>query len=72
VLANIDKADFELWSLAVSALNGCGMCIDAYEKVLRQTGITAEQIQSAFASLRSSRPSLTHSSERVATLSSAP
>jgi alkyl hydroperoxide reductase subunit D len=49
VLANpgVDKADFELWSLAVSALNGCGMCIDAHEKILRQAGITAEQIQSA-------------------------
>ena len=30
----IDKADFELFSLAVSAINGCGMCIDAHEKVL--------------------------------------
>jgi alkyl hydroperoxide reductase subunit D len=49
ILANpgVDKADFELWSLAVSALNGCGMCIDAHEKVLRQAGITAEQVQSA-------------------------
>jgi alkyl hydroperoxide reductase subunit D len=43
----VDKADFELWSLAVSAINGCGMCIDSHEKVLRNAGITAEQIQSA-------------------------
>ncbi len=43
----VDKADFELWSLAVSAINGCGMCIDAHEKVLREAGITAEQIQAA-------------------------
>ena len=43
----VDKADFELWSLAVSAINGCGMCIDAHDKVLRAAGITAEQIQSA-------------------------
>jgi alkyl hydroperoxide reductase subunit D len=43
----VDKADFELWSLAVSAINGCGMCIDSHEKVLRAAGITAEQIQSA-------------------------
>ncbi len=28
----VDKVDFELWSLAVSAINGCGMCIDAHEK----------------------------------------
>jgi len=43
----VDKADSELWSLAVSAINGCGMCIDSHEKVLRAAGITAEQIQSA-------------------------
>jgi alkyl hydroperoxide reductase subunit D len=43
----VDKADFELWCLAVSAINGCGMCIDAHEKVLRAAGITAEQIQAA-------------------------
>jgi len=37
VIANpgVDKSDFELWSLAVSAINGCGTCIDAHEKVLR-------------------------------------
>jgi len=43
----IDKADFELFSLAVSAQNGCGMCIDSHEKVLRQHGVNAETIQSA-------------------------
>jgi lipoyl-dependent peroxiredoxin subunit D len=43
----VDKADFELWSLAVSAINGCGMCIDSHEKVLRDAGISAEQIQAA-------------------------
>lgn len=43
----VDKADFELWSLAVSAINGCGMCIDAHEKVLREAGVTAEQVQAA-------------------------
>lgn len=43
----VEKADFELWSLAVSAINGCGMCIDAHDKVLRAAGITAEQIQTA-------------------------
>src|SRR5262249_46512928 len=43
----VEKADFELWSLAVSAINGCGMCIDAHEKVLRDAGITVEQIQAA-------------------------
>jgi alkyl hydroperoxide reductase subunit D len=43
----VEKADFELWSLAVSAVNGCGMCIDSHEKVLREAGVTAEAIQAA-------------------------
>jgi alkyl hydroperoxide reductase subunit D len=43
----VDKADFELWSLAVSAINGCGMCIDAHEAELRKHGISAEQIQTS-------------------------
>jgi alkyl hydroperoxide reductase subunit D len=43
----IDKADFELFSLAVSALNGCGLCIDSHEKVLRGHGVNAETIQTA-------------------------
>jgi alkyl hydroperoxide reductase subunit D len=43
----VEKADFELWSLAVSAINGCGMCIDAHDKILREAGVTAEQIQAA-------------------------
>lgn len=43
----VDKADFELWSLAVSAVNGCGMCIDAHEKVLREAGVSSEEIQTA-------------------------
>lgn len=47
VMANpgADKADFELWSLAVSAINGCGMCIDAHEAELRKAGFSTEQIQ---------------------------
>jgi alkyl hydroperoxide reductase subunit D len=49
VIANsgVAKTDFELWSLAVSAINGCGTCIDAHEKVLQDAGITAEVIQTA-------------------------
>jgi alkyl hydroperoxide reductase subunit D len=43
----IEKADFELFSLAVSAMNGCGMCIDSHEKVLKQHGVNAEAIQAA-------------------------
>jgi len=49
VIANpgVDKVDFELWSLAVSAINGCGMCIDAHEKQLLDHGVTKTQIQTA-------------------------
>jgi alkyl hydroperoxide reductase subunit D len=44
----IDKADFELLSLAVSAINGCGKCIVAHERALRSGhGVSREQIQSA-------------------------
>lgn len=43
----VDKVDFELWSLAVSAVNGCGMCIDAHEKQLLSHDITREQVQTA-------------------------
>jgi len=43
----VDKADFELWSLAVSAINGCGACIDAHEKTLHETGVTSAAIQTA-------------------------
>ncbi len=43
----IDKLDFELVSLAVSAVNGCGMCIVAHEKQLRRHEVSREAIQSA-------------------------
>jgi alkyl hydroperoxide reductase subunit D len=49
VMANpgVEKVDFELWSLAVSAINGCGMCIESHEHELRKAGLAAEQIQAA-------------------------
>jgi len=49
VIANpgVDKADFELWSLAVSAINGCGACIDAHENILNEAGVAATTIQTA-------------------------
>ena len=43
----IDKLEFELLSLAVSAVNGCGMCVTAHERKLREGGIGREAIQSA-------------------------
>ncbi len=39
-----DPTDFELWSLVVSAINGCGKCVSAHEKVLLEKGITEELI----------------------------
>ena len=42
-----DKLDRELWALAVSAVNGCGMCIQAHERTLREHGATKAQIQDA-------------------------
>ncbi|THD77506.1 MAG: alkyl hydroperoxide reductase [Phenylobacterium sp.] len=49
VIANpgVAKADFELWSLAVSAINGCGMCLDSHEAELKTHGVAAPQIQAA-------------------------
>ncbi len=43
----VDKVTFELWSLAVSAINGCGMCMESHEKAVRQHGMTTEQAQAA-------------------------
>ncbi len=43
----VEKVDFELWSLTVSAVNGCGMCLDSHEKVVRKAGLTADQVQAA-------------------------
>ena len=43
----VDKIDFELWSLTVSVINGCGMCIDSHEKHLRAAGLTAQKIQTS-------------------------
>lgn len=50
IIANpgADKTDFELWCLAVSAINGCGACLDAHEEELKKRGVPAAQIQTAF------------------------
>ena len=49
VLANpgVDKVDFELWSTAVSAVNGCGMCLDAHESELKKHSVPNTSIQAA-------------------------
>lgn len=49
ILANpgVDKVDFELWSAAVSAINGCGACLDSHEKTLRDHGAPNTAVQAA-------------------------
>lgn len=49
VIANpgISKIDFELMCLAVSAINGCGMCIDAHVNELIKAGVSKVAVQSA-------------------------
>ena len=49
ILANpgAPKAEYELWCTAVSAINGCGACIDAHEKTLREHGVTNVQVQAS-------------------------
>ena len=43
----VEKLDFELWSLAVSAINGCGMCMESHEKIVRAGGLSQEAVQAA-------------------------
>ena len=43
----VDKADFELWSLAVSAINACQYCVKAHEAQLAQHGVDKAQVQAA-------------------------
>lgn len=49
VIANpgVEPVDFELWSLAVSVINGCKYCVDAHENKLQKEGISKESIQAA-------------------------
>jgi alkyl hydroperoxide reductase subunit D len=43
----IEKVNFELYSLAVSAITGCGMCINAHVHEVRKGGVEDLGIQSA-------------------------
>jgi lipoyl-dependent peroxiredoxin subunit D len=49
VIANpgVERVDFELWCVAVSAINGCGMCLDSHEAELKKHGVPALAIQAA-------------------------
>lgn len=41
------KVDFELFCLAVSAINGCEMCIRSHEEVVIKGGLSEEQVHDA-------------------------
>jgi alkyl hydroperoxide reductase subunit D len=43
----VDAVDFELWSAAVSAINGCAACVDSHEKVIREKGLGEEAVLAA-------------------------
>jgi alkyl hydroperoxide reductase subunit D len=43
----VDKLDFELFSLAVSAINGCGLCLDSHEREVLAKGASKEGVQDA-------------------------
>ena len=47
IMANpgVEKVDFELWTMTVSAINGCGLCLDAHEAALKEHGVPAVNIQ---------------------------
>ena len=41
------KVDFELFALAVSAINGCGTCMASHEQVVTAGGVTTDQVHDA-------------------------
>lgn len=43
----VERTDFELWSMAVSAINGCQFCVKSHEKKVFEDGLTREQVQTA-------------------------
>lgn len=43
----VAAVDYELWCVAVSAINGCGACLDSHEVELRERGVSAVQVQAA-------------------------
>jgi lipoyl-dependent peroxiredoxin subunit D len=49
IIANpgVEKANFELWSFAVSSINGCSHCMVAHEHTLRESGVDRESVLEA-------------------------
>ena len=44
----IDKVTFELYALAVSAINGCSACIAAHNKTVQDHGLSKVAVQHSF------------------------
>src|SRR5215471_17729261 len=42
-----NKADFELFCLAVSAINGCEVCVRSHEEVVTAGGVSEDQVHDA-------------------------
>jgi alkyl hydroperoxide reductase subunit D len=42
-----NRTDFELMALAVSAINGCEMCVRAHEKTVAEGGLTPDHVNDA-------------------------
>ena len=45
--AGVDRIDFELWCLTVSAVSQCGACLNAHESDLHKRNVSMERIQAA-------------------------
>lgn len=43
----VEKIDFELWALAVSALSNCATCLNVHEAELHKRGTPLESVQTA-------------------------
>lgn len=43
----VAAVDYELWCVAVSAIHGCGACLDSHEAEGRERGVTPLQVQAA-------------------------
>ena len=42
-----NKVDFELFSLAVSAINGCEVCVQSHERAVLEGGLTEDHVHDA-------------------------
>ena len=60
----VAKVDFELYSLAVSAINGCGTCLAAHDKVVRRPASPRKACRAPYGSRPWCTASRSHSSRR--------